>query len=58
MSTFPPFREEHEIFRQSVRVFAEREIAPFSDQWDEKRYFSDERFQEKYGGQGLDYWYV
>jgi len=71
MSTFPPFTEEQEMFRQSVRVFAEREIAPYSDQWDEKRYFSDElfrkagqqgyfglRFQEKYGGQGLDYWYV
>ncbi len=70
-TAFPPYTEEHEMFRRSVRTFAEREIAPYSDQWDEAGYFPDElfrkagqqdyfglRFDEKYGGLGLDYWYV
>lgn len=71
MTSFPPYTEEHEMFRQSVRTFAEREIAPYSEQWDADRYFPDElfrkagqqgyfglRFDEQYGGLGLDYWYV
>lgn len=71
MSAFPPYSSEHELFRQSVRTFAEREIAPYGEQWDADRYFPDElfhkageqgyfglRFDEQYGGLGLDYWYV
>jgi len=71
MTIFPPYTEEHEMFRRSVRTFAEREIAPYSEQWDEKRHFPDElfrkagqqgyfglRFDEQYGGLGVDYWYV
>ncbi|MDD5466585.1 MAG: acyl-CoA dehydrogenase family protein [Anaerolineales bacterium] len=71
MSKYPPYTEEHEMFRRSVRAFAEREIAPHSEQWDTERRFPDElfrkaaqlgcfglRFAEKYGGLGLDYWYV
>lgn len=71
MTVFPPYTEEHELFRQSVRAFAEREIAPYSDMWDELREFPDElfhkageqgyfglRLDEKYGGLGLDYWYA
>jgi citronellyl-CoA dehydrogenase len=71
MSAFPPYTDEHEIFRRSVRAFTEREIAPYSEQWDREGYFPDElfrkagkqgcfalRFDEKYGGLGLDYWYV
>ncbi len=71
MSVFPPYTEEHEMFRRSVRAFAEREIAPYSEEWDRARRFPDElfpkagklgcfglRFDEQYGGLGLDYWYV
>lgn len=28
------FSEEHEIFRESVRRFIEREITPYHDQWE------------------------
>ena len=71
MTTFPSYTEEHEMFRESVRAFTEREITPYSQRWDEERRFPDElfrkvgqqgyfglRFDEKYGGMGLDYWYV
>lgn len=71
MSAFPPYTEEHEMFRRSVRAFAEREIAPYSEEWDRARRLPDElfpkagklgcfglRFDEQYGGLGLDYWYV
>lgn len=70
-NAFPPYTDEHLMFRDAVRAFAEREIAPYSEQWDEARRFPDElfrkvgqqgyfglRFDEKYGGMGLDYWYV
>lgn len=30
------FSEEHEIFRQSVRAFMEREMAPHHEEWEEK----------------------
>ena len=71
MSAFPPYTEEHGMFRRSVRAFAEREIAPYSEEWDRACRFPDEhfpkagklgcfglRFDEQYGGLGLDYWYV
>lgn len=71
MNTFPPYTEEHEMFRRSVRTFAEREIAPNSELWDSERRFPDElfrkaaqlgcfglRFDQRYGGLELDYWYV
>ena len=29
------FREEHNIFRESVRRFVEREIVPFHAEWEE-----------------------
>ena len=32
-STFQPFKEEHQIFRQQVRTFVENELAPKVDQW-------------------------
>jgi len=71
MSDFPPFGEQHELFRQSVRSFTEREIRPHAEKWDEERFFPDELFRQagelgyfglrydpRYGGSGLDYWYV
>jgi len=71
MKTYPSYSEQHEMFRDSVKVFTEREITPYSQLWDEARHFPEElfrkvgqqgyfglRFDQKYGGMGLDYWYV
>ncbi len=68
---FPPYTEEHELFRDSVRKFAEREIAPHAEQWDREQAFPRElfakageqgylglRFDPELGGSGLDYWYT
>lgn len=59
--------EEHNMIRQTVRDFAEREIKPIAQELDEKEIFSPELTQqmgelglfgmtlpEAYGGQGLD----
>jgi acyl-CoA dehydrogenase len=64
----PPFTDEHEELRQSIRGFIERELAPHAQQWEEERWFPDEVFPKmaaqgllglKYptelGGQGGDY---
>lgn len=68
---FPPFAEEHAIFRKSVRDFCENEIKPHVEEWEEAGIFPREiytemgklgflgiRFPEKYGGSGLDWWYT
>lgn len=65
-----PFREEHEHFRNTVRQFAQKEIAPFADEWEEKELFPNELFKkagelglfgahypEEHGGAGGDYWF-
>jgi alkylation response protein AidB-like acyl-CoA dehydrogenase len=62
------FREEHEIFRESVRRFIEREIVPFHAQWEEDGIVPRELWlkagsegllcctvPEEYGGLGVDY---
>src|SRR5260221_8074485 len=62
------FREEHEIFRRSVRKFVEREIVPFHAQWEHDGVVPRELWlkagaegllcctvPEEYGGLGLDY---
>ena len=62
------FREEHEIFRRTVRHFMEKEIAPFHAQWEEAGVVPRELWlkagaegllcctvPEQYGGLGLDY---
>ena len=46
------FTEEHDIFRRSLRKFVEKEIVPFVDEWEEKKYFPDELFL-KMGEQGF-----
>ena len=59
---------DHEILRDSVRSFAEKEIKPMARELDEKEEFSYETMQkmaelglfgvfvsEKYGGQAMDY---
>jgi acyl-CoA dehydrogenase len=63
----PPFTDEHEELRDSVRRFVAKEIAPHVDEWEEAREFPRELFArcgelgflglkipERYGGQGGD----
>ncbi|MFO0659946.1 MAG: acyl-CoA dehydrogenase family protein [Polyangiaceae bacterium] len=65
-----PFREEHDQFRATVRKFAEKELAPFVDEWEETGQFPNEvfkragelgilgaHFPEEHGGSGGDYWF-
>ncbi len=66
-----PFTEEHEAFRRTVRAFVEKEMTPHALEWDRAGIFPRELFKKcgelgflginhdpKYGGSGLDYWYV
>ncbi|MGA8746150.1 MAG: acyl-CoA dehydrogenase family protein [Solirubrobacterales bacterium] len=61
----PPFGEEHEELRATVRRFVSREIAPHIEEWEAAREFPRElygrcaelgflglKFPERYGGQG------
>ena len=61
----PPFTEEHQELRETVRRFVENEIAPHVMEWEEAREFPRElfnrcaelgflglKFPEEYGGQG------
>jgi len=62
------FTEEHEMLRQSVREFVERELVPHADEWEAEGMFPDWvfrrlgelgylglHFPEEYGGGGGDY---
>jgi acyl-CoA dehydrogenase len=64
----PPFTEEHEDLRASVRGFIDRELAPHAQAWEDECWFPDEvfaklaaqgllglKYPEQYGGQGGDY---
>ncbi len=65
------FTKEHEMVRRSVRDFVNKEINPYMDEWEEKGAaplhdlfkkmgdlgFLGIRYDSKYGGEGLDYWY-
>ena len=64
------FDETHNAFRESVRKFVEKEINPHMDEWEETTVplhdlfkkmgvlgFLGVRYDTKYGGQGLDYWF-
>jgi acyl-CoA dehydrogenase len=64
----PPFTDEHEQLRDSIRGFIERELTPHAQQWEDERWFPDEvfsklaaqgllglKYPEEYGGQGGDY---
>ena len=65
-----PFREEHDQFRSTVRKFAEKELAPYADAWEQAELFPNEVFRkagelglfaahypESQGGLGGDYWF-
>ena len=66
-----PFNEEHEAFRKTVRAWVEKELTPHALEWDRAGIFPREIFKKagelgflginhdpKYGGSGLDYWFV
>jgi citronellyl-CoA dehydrogenase len=68
---WPQFTEEHEMFRQQVRRFAETELAPNAEEWEAARFFPDEvfremgrlgflggRYPEEVGGIGGDIWHT
>ncbi|WP_054032648.1 acyl-CoA dehydrogenase family protein [Desulfatitalea tepidiphila] len=65
------FTKAHEQVRAAIRDFVNRRINPFIDEWEEKGAaplhdlfkemgelgFLGIRYDERYGGEGLDYWY-
>jgi len=66
----PWFKEEHEIFRRTVRKFMENELAPHAEEWEAQKDFPNWVFKragemgflgitypEEVGGSGCDYFY-
>lgn len=64
-----PFTEEHELLRQSIRKFIEKEISPNIEEWEKNNICSKDIFKkmgdlgffgvtfpEKYGGSNMDFW--
>jgi acyl-CoA dehydrogenase len=64
----PPFKEEHEELRESIRRWVLKELRPHSQEWEDARWFPNSVFErmaelgflglkypEEYGGQGGDY---
>jgi len=65
------FNKDHDMVRKAVREFVDKEINPHMDEWEENGEaplhdlfkkmgdlgFLGIRYDPKYGGQGLDYWY-
>ena len=71
MGYMNPYTSEHEMFRKTVSNFVEREIKPNAERWEEIGEVPREvfrklgelgilgvRFDEKYGGSALDFWYT
>jgi len=69
LNTF--FREEHEIFRKTLREWVQRELVPNVEQWERDEMFPNEVFKkagemgflgasypEDVGGAGGDWWYT
>ena len=67
-ATAPPFGDEHDELRASIRRFVERELRPHAAEWDAERWFPNEVFAKlaaegflglkypvEYGGEGGDY---
>ncbi len=71
MSKHLYFTKEHDQVRKAIRDFVNQRITPFVDEWEEKGTaplhelfkemgtlgFLGIRYDPKYGGEGLDYWY-
>ncbi|MCP4124799.1 MAG: acyl-CoA dehydrogenase [Bacteroidetes bacterium] len=66
----PYFNEDHELFRQSVREFVQKEIVPYGDDWENDRKVPRSLFEklgeygflginhsEEYGGSDVDIFY-
>ena len=66
----PWFKEEHEIFRKTVRDFVEKELAPHAEEWEAQKDFPNWVFKragemgflgitypEEIGGSGCDFFY-
>ncbi|AQG79956.1 acyl-CoA dehydrogenase [Spirosoma montaniterrae] len=64
------FTDEHELFRQSVRQFIQKEVVPHTEEWEANRRIPVSIFQrmgelgylglpfpEAVGGTGADFWY-
>ncbi len=64
------FNEEHELFRESVRTFVQKEIVPFGDDWEKQKQIpksllkklGDQGYlginhEEAYGGTEVDFFY-
>ncbi|MHB1469295.1 MAG: acyl-CoA dehydrogenase family protein, partial [Solirubrobacteraceae bacterium] len=52
MAVIPPFSDEHEELRTSIRGFLERELAPHAADWERAEWFPNEVFG-KLARQGL-----
>ena len=65
MPATPPFTDEHEELRDSIRRFIAAELRPHAEQWEAERWFPDDvftklagvgflglKYPEEYGGQG------
>ena len=68
-TAFPPFTEEHDLIRKTVKKFCQEEIAPYAAEWDAEGIFPRELFDKAaklglfgirldpaYGGLGMDWW--
>lgn len=64
------FTEEHELFRQGLKDFLNKEVAPHIDEWEENQRIPKEIWKKfgdmgymglnypvEYGGAGADFWY-
>ena len=64
----PPFNDEHEQLRESIRGFIDRELAPHAQDWEQEEWFPNEifgalaeqgllglKYPVELGGQGGDY---
>jgi acyl-CoA dehydrogenase len=64
------FTDEHELFRQSVRQFIQKEVVPHTEAWETARRIPISAFErmgelgflglpfpEEYGGSGADFWF-
>jgi alkylation response protein AidB-like acyl-CoA dehydrogenase len=69
-NTAPLFKEEHELFRKTVKAFIDREIAPHYEHWEKEGQVSRDVWRkageagllltdtpEEYGGAGADFLY-
>lgn len=71
MPLYPQFTEAHEMFRKTVRQFAEKELLPHVEEWEAKEIFPAREvfkragdlgifgahYSEALGGSGGDYWF-